>query len=95
MEKQKLWLTAGKDNKLLHWNIPLGVKDGELLQKIDIHSDEITDVVEVLNPKCVATCSMDKTIVLFDIVHREHLRTISDGHGKGIKHLKYNFSTGG
>lgn len=80
LEKQKLWLTGGKDFKLRQWEIPLGIKDGVMLQEIDIHTDEISDCVEVLNPKCVATCSMDKTIVLFDVVHREHLRTITDGH---------------
>jgi WD40 repeat protein len=95
MEKQKLWLTGGKDNKLRHWSIPLGVKDGELLQTMNIHTDEISDCVEILNPMCVASCSMDRTIVLYDVIHRERLRTINDHHEKGIKHLRYSFSNGG
>jgi WD40 repeat protein len=65
------------------------------LQTIDLHTDEITSVVEILNPVCVATCSLDRTIVLFDIVHREHLRTISDGHEKGVRHLRYSFGNAG
>jgi WD40 repeat protein len=52
-------------------------------------------MAEILNPMCVATCSLDRSIVLFDIVHREHLRTIPNAHEKGIRHLKYNFATGG
>ena len=94
MDRQKLWLTGGKDNKLRHWNIPLGIKDGDLMQTIDIHKDEITCCVEVLKPFCVATCSLDRTIVLFDIVNREHLRTIDDHHEKGIKHLRYSIHCG-
>jgi WD40 repeat protein len=46
-------------------------------------------MIEILTPLCVATCSRDKTIVLFDIEHREHLRTIKEHHDTPIRHLRY------
>lgn len=88
MPKQKLWLTAGKDFKLRHWAVYLN-KPGNCLQTLELHTDLITDCVEVDNPVCIATCSLDRTIVLFDVEHREYLRTIKQGHEKGIRHLRY------
>jgi WD40 repeat protein len=69
-------------------------RNGGVLQTLDIHTDEITDCVEIANPQCIATCSLDRSIVLFDVEHREHLRTISDGHEKGIRHLRYQSTNG-
>ena len=51
-------------------------------------------MVEILTPLCVATCSRDKTIVLFDIEHREHLRTIKEHHDTPIRHLRYQHTNG-
>jgi len=86
MKRQELWLTAGRDFKLRHWSI---YKAGELLQELDIHTDEITDCIEIINPSCIATCSLDKTIVMFDVEHRVALRTIKESHDKGIRCLRY------
>ena len=86
MQRQQLWLTAGRDFKLRHWSIHKG---GELLQTLSIHTDDITDCVEIVNPQCIATCSLDKTIVMFDVEHRVALRTIKESHDKGIRCLRY------
>ena len=91
MPRQNLWLTAGRDFQPRHW--PLN-KGGGILQTLRIHTDEITDCVEIHTPQCIATCSLDRTIVLFDIEHREHLRTINQGHEKGIRHLRYQAFNG-
>lgn len=59
-----------------------------------MHTDHITDCVEILNPLCIATCSRDKTIVLFDVEHREHLRTINEHHMTPIRLLRYRADQG-
>jgi len=56
---------------------------------MDFHTDEITDCVEVLIPICIATCSKDKTIVLYDLKARTKLRTISDQHETWINKVRY------
>ena len=46
-------------------------------------------MIEILTPLCVATC-----LFLFDIEHREHLRTIKEHHDTPIRHLRYQHSNG-
>ena len=53
------------------------------------HTDEITDCIEIHNPQCIATCSLDKKIVFYDVMHRDRLRIIDNYHEKGIRHLRY------
>ena len=38
--------------------------------EINHHTGEITDCIEILNPLCIATCSLDKTIVMYDLESR-------------------------
>lgn len=88
----EIWLTAGRDFKLRHWDI--SKPGGHVLQTISIHSDEITDCVEIVNPRCIATCSLDRTIVMFDLEHREIIRTIDNAHEKGIRKIRYQNCNG-
>lgn len=64
------------------------IRDHETLQPV--HSDEITDCVEITNPLCIASCSKDMTIVIYDLERRQVLRYIprADEKGKDIHHLK-------
>ena len=59
------------------------------------HTDEITDCVEILNPLCIATCSLDQSIVLWDVEQNEILTRITDYHEKGIRVLCYQKENGG
>jgi len=86
MNFNKKWLTAGADFKLRQWDIE---KKGRMERELDFHSDEITDCVEIKNPNCIATCSLDRTIVMYDINLGEILRIINENHSKGITHLRY------
>ena len=62
--------------------------------EINHHTGEITDCIEILNPLCIATCSLDKTIVMYDLDSRQILRKIQEHHKKGIRHLRYQAING-
>ena len=71
-------------------------KQGRLLQKLKIdHTKEITDCVEILNPLCIATCSLDMTIIFFDVEHNTMRKKINDYHYKEIRTLCYQKENGG
>ena len=94
MPKQKYWITAGRDYKIRHWSID--GKQGRILQELYImHTDDVTDCVEILNPMCIATCSLDQSIILYDVEHNEELIKISDNHEKGVRILCYQRENGG
>jgi WD40 repeat protein len=52
------------------------------------------DLVEIYSPLCVATCSLDRTIRLFNIEERI-LLTVIRGHETGIRGLSYTPNQGG
>jgi WD40 repeat protein len=81
-----MWLTGGNDFKLRRWSIHKGAG---VLQTIDIHTDDITECVEIESPLCVATASLDRTIVMINIENPHQQRRIKDGHTTGIRHLRY------
>jgi len=64
-------------------------------EPVQLHSDLITDCIEILSPFCVATCSLDRSIVLYDLKNREALRRFSRKHVTGVRHLKYLKDFGG
>jgi WD40 repeat protein len=45
--------------------------------------------VEIESPQCIATASLDKTIVIFSIDNPTSQRRITEGHITGIRHLRY------
>lgn len=90
-----------KDTKFLHVDIE-SRKDKEnadkvtplhIIHTLDYHQDEVIDCVEVLNPLCLATCSRDMSIVLYDLVSRNILRTMDDQHTTWISKLRYHPET--
>lgn len=95
MPKHKAWLTAGKDFKLRQWNISPIAQKREMGDPVQLHSDLITDCQEILSPFCIATCSLDRTIVLYDLKNREALRRFDRKHVTGVKHLRYMRNFGG
>lgn len=60
-----------------------------------LHSDLITDCCEINSPFCIATASLDRTIVLYDLKNREALRRFARKHVTGIRHLRYMQDFGG
>lgn len=55
------------------------------------------DLIELSSPFCVATCSLDKRIALYNLVDKYVLRIIEGGehNNKGIKKLSYYPDGGG
>lgn len=64
-------------------------------EPVQLHSDFITDCVEISNPLCIATCSLDRSIVLYDLKNKEALRRFSRKHVTGVRHLRYMEDFGG
>ena len=95
MPKHKAWLTAGKDFKLRQWNISPIAQKHEMGEPVQLHSDMLTDCIEITNPFCVATCSLDRTIVLYDLKNGEALRRFSKKHTTGVRHMRYMKDFGG
>ena len=95
LPKHKAWLTACKDFKIHQWNISPIAQKHEMGEGVQLHSDLITDCAEISNPFCVATCSLDRTIVLYDVKAREALRRFDRKHVTGVRNLRYMQSFGG
>ena len=55
----------------------------------------MTDCVEVPSPFCIATCSLDRTIVLYDLRNREALRRFARKHVTGVRNMRYMHDFGG
>ena len=94
MPHQEFWITAGADFKVRHWSYD----KCKYLQTLDIkHTDEVTSCVEIQSSSfnAIATCSLDRTINLYDVEHSHALSTIKDEHEKGIKKLRYQQENGG
>ena len=64
-------------------------------EAVQLHSDLITDCCEILNPFCIATCSLDRSIVLYDLKNREALRRFKRKHVTGVRELRYMQGYGG
>lgn len=62
---------------------------------LTFHSDEITDCRELPQPMCIATCSLDHTIVFYDLVNYIHLKTIPKAHITGLRSLTFVEAGGG
>lgn len=77
------------------WNISPIAQKNEMGEPFQLHSDLITDCVEIKAPFCIATCSLDRTIVLYDLKNREALRRFSRKHVTGVRQLKYMTEFGG
>jgi WD40 repeat protein len=89
LPKHALWLTAGMDFMMRVWDTQKTARDCLLGDPLKLHRDEITDCVELANPRCIITCSMDRTIVFYDMNARQRLNKIDAGkHEMGIRHLR-------
>ena len=54
------------------------------------------DLIEITSPKCIATCSLDRRIVLYNIIDQAVVRIIEGDHNnKGVKRLSYYPESGG
>jgi WD40 repeat protein len=82
---QKVWLTTTRDFKLQQWTMKLTLRP-KINEPMLLHKSDITDCAEVISPLCICTASLDKTIVMYDLVTRHKIRVL-DGHRNGVKIL--------
>lgn len=95
LPQHKTWLTAGKDFKIRQWNVSPLAKTHLMEEPVQLHSDLITDCVEIINPFCIATSSLDRSIVLYDLKKKEVLRRFTRKHVTGVRCLRYMKDFGG
>ena len=95
LPNHNMWLTAGTDFKIRKWNFSPLAKNSQIGNPIEIHSDLVSDIQEITNPPCIATGSLDRTIVLYDLQNGEVLRSFNQHHQTGVMRLKYLRNFGG
>lgn len=64
-----LWVTAGADYNIRGWDIRMNDREasGRVIKHLDAHMRPITDLVELISPKMLASASHDGKIKLWDL----------------------------
>lgn len=70
MNKHKTWITAGKDNVVREWDINMSGSSKCLIETYSGHENMVMDVCEIHQPLSIATASLDKTIVIYNLIER-------------------------
>ncbi len=80
-----------RDNSVCLWEIRLGeiYLIGERLANFTEHTDWVNTVEFSPDGQTLASCSQDKTIQLWDVNTRTHLRTLT-GHEDGVSDIVYS-----
>eukprot|EP00743_Colponemidia_sp_Colp-15_P009230 GILK01010078.1.p1 GENE.GILK01010078.1~~GILK01010078.1.p1 ORF type:complete len:1529 (+),score=350.86 GILK01010078.1:164-4750(+) len=87
VKSNKRWVSTGFDNILRIWDVH-SQSEGELL-KLKGHTDKIMDLIELPLLKHIVTCSLDRSIRIWDCGSGE-LIGVLEGHQKGIRTLSYS-----
>lgn len=90
-EKLKMWISACKDNNLRQHNM----RELDTIITFKGHNQKIMDVVEIVKPLSLASCSLDQFVIIWNTVDGSKLGTISTGHLKGIRSMDYCVDYGG
>ncbi|OMJ89930.1 hypothetical protein SteCoe_7819 [Stentor coeruleus] len=91
IEEQKSWISACDDHNLRQWNM----RTGELLFCFMGHDEIILDVVEIINPLCIASASLDGIILLWDLADQKNIGSLSGKHSRGVRSIDYSSEYGG
>lgn len=64
-----MWITAGADYNIRGWEIKLNDREtpGRVVKHLDAHMRPITEIVELISPKMLASASHDGKIKLWDL----------------------------
>lgn len=98
LEGYKLWLTAGADYNLYPWSYNLSKNEfKQELPPLNAHLQQITGIVEIVQPKLLASCSLDGRIVLWDLLEGQAIAEIKDNAAvsRGVRGMTYEYEYGG
>lgn len=90
-DEQKAWISTCDDNNLRHWDM----RNGKMLFCFTGHDEVILDVVEISNPLCIASASMDGNILLWDLSEQRNIGSLSGKHLRGVRSIDYSSEYGG
>jgi FOG: WD40 repeat len=71
------------------------MKTGEKLACFKGHDGAILDVIEILNPLCIASASLDGNILLWDLGDQKNIGCLSGKHARGVRSIDYSSEYGG
>ena len=54
-------------------------------EPLKLHSDLVSDLIEISNPFAIVTASLDRSIVMYDLKNNEVLKRFSRQHITGVK----------
>lgn len=103
LENHKCWLTSGKDMAIRQMNIKRYYEEewdwnkkkiNDTIFKFSGHTDLIMHIIEINLPHSIASCSLDKTIRIYNLKER-FLITQLKGHQTGIRQMSYVSIFGG
>lgn len=94
-----MWITSGVDCNLRTWDFSnLYAKDEKIepTTVLQAHLKQITEVVELVSPRIVASSSLDGKIKLWEITEGQLLATLHDPNQsqRGIRGLTYSSDYG-
>lgn len=90
-EHSRAWISACDDFSIRQWDIINGCE----LMIYRGHSQTIMDAVEIKNPLCIATASMDGKILLWDLNEQKMIGKLKGKHKSGVRSLDYSPDYGG
>lgn len=90
-EKLKMWIASCKDFNIRHYTM----RDPEVLMTFKGHTQKIMDVVEILRPCSLASCSLDPFVILWNPTDGSKLGVINTGQVQGIRSMDYCVDYGG
>lgn len=90
-ELHNIWITACDDHSIRCWDM----RKCEEIWCYQKHQQAILDAIEIKNPFCIATASLDSNIFLWDLSEHRNIGTLTGKHFRGVRSIDYNSEYGG
>lgn len=79
----------GKFNFINDWNIEVVGARVTIYNSFKAHKDHIMDLVEIMSRSAVVTCSLDRSIKLWDLFNGTKMGSLKPKHSAGVRGLDY------
>jgi len=87
-DESELLYSTGQHNRMYLWDLNLR----KCKREVDAHSDMIMHMLVIHDKKLMATCSMDKSIILWGLENFQK-KNVLNGHSHGVRKLAYSDGT--